>query len=294
MSLRNQAQLALKSFADDGTLSRWDDGDSGLDGEEATAADTLRFPGTLPAAVVLAGSRGRVDQVALAEGSVHKALVRVGDATMIEHVLAALREAGVQRLFVSTDVSEVAAVAEAAGAEVIAPGPTPSESVGRALELADAPLLVTTADHPLLRPDWVRSFVACSPRTADVAVMLARRHDVEQAIPGSRRTWFRFADGQWSGCNLFLLANANAGAAVAHWRTVEAERKRPWRLAARLGWTTLFDYFTGRLAMADAVTRVGLRVGVRAALVPATNGMAAVDVDTPEDLALVRKIFDAR
>ena len=43
------------------------------------------------------------------------------------------------------------------------------------------------------------------------------------------------ADGDFSGCNLFLLATTRAEAAIATWQAVEADRKRPWRIAARLG-----------------------------------------------------------
>lgn len=241
-------------------------------------------------ALVLAGSRGGVDPVADAEGVTHKALVRVGAATMLERVMAALREAGVQRVLVSADAPAAIALAHAAGAEVIPPGAGPSESVARAMEVAGAPLLVTTADHALLSPDWVRDFVEATPCNADVAIMLARQQDVEKAVPHNKRTWLRFADGAWSGCNLFLLATSRASLAVDQWRLVERERKRPWRLAARLGWTTFFEYLAGRLALADAIGRVGGRMGVTAALVPASHGLAAVDVDKVEDLALVRAI----
>lgn len=242
-------------------------------------------------ALVLAGSRGDDEPVASAEGVIHKALVRIGGVTMLEHVLGALREAGVARLCVSTSVPAVAEIALRAGAEVIASEPGPSESVARALETTGAPLLVTTADHPLLAPDWVRDFISASPEEADVSVMLARREDVEAAVPGSKRTWLRFADGGWSGCNLFLLTTPDARRAVDQWRMVERERKRPWRIAAQLGWGTLLDYALGRLTMADAIGRVGARMGVKAALVPATDGTAAVDVDSPADLLMVRRIF---
>jgi GTP:adenosylcobinamide-phosphate guanylyltransferase len=256
------------------------------------AAPVLRGPTGIPVtALVLAGTRGRTDPVASAEGVTHKALVRVGPVTMLELVLIALRDAGVQRVLVSTDAPAAIALAEAAGAEVVEPGLGPSESVSRGMDTADAPLLVTTADHPLLSPEWITDFVNGSPAAADVAVMLARQEDVDRAVPGSRRTWLRFADGAWSGCNLFFLATPNAQRALDQWRFVEAERKRPWRLAARLGWSTLFEYIVGRLTMAEAIIRLGARLGLSAALVPATHGMAAVDVDTVDDLALVRNIL---
>lgn len=242
-------------------------------------------------ALVLAGTRGGPEPVATAEGIAHKALAKVGDASMLDRVLAALRDAGIERIFVSTNVPAVAEAAHQAGAEVIAAQAGPSDSVARALELTGAPLLVTTADHPLLSPDWIKDFIAGAGSEADVAVMLAQREDVEAVVPGTRRTWFHFADGDWSGCNLFLLATSAAHQAVDQWQMVESERKRPWRIAARLGWGTLLQYLVGRLTMAEAIGRVGRRAGVKAVLVPATDGKAAVDVDKVDDLILVRRIL---
>src|SRR5690606_14143305 len=98
---------------------------------------------------VLTGSHGRVDPVADAEGVTHKALVRVGAATMLERVMAALREAGVQRVLVSADAPAAIALAHAAGAAAIPPGAGRSESVARATEAAGPPLPVTAAQHAL-------------------------------------------------------------------------------------------------------------------------------------------------
>jgi hypothetical protein len=132
--------------------------------------------------------------------------------------------------------------------------------------------------------------VSGTPQGADVSLMLARRDRVEQAAPGTRRTWLTFADGQWSGCNLFLLATSGASQAIAAWKQVEADRKRPWRIARRLGIGTLWSYWRGKLTLAEAIARLGRTLDVTAALVPASDGRAAVDVDTPADLALVREL----
>jgi hypothetical protein len=120
--------------------------------------------------------------------------------------------------------------------------------------------------------------------------MLAERVRVEAAAPGTRRTWLSFADGQWSGCNLFLLASPAARRAIAAWQQVEADRKRPWRIARRLGIGTLWSYWRGKLTLAEAIARLGGTLGVMAALVPARDGRAAIDVDKPADLSLVRQL----
>lgn len=248
-----------------------------------------------PAALILAGSRpGAVDPVAQAENVLHKALAIVDGAPMLARVVAALRQAGIERVAVSANMPEVVALAEALGCAVISTGTGPSASVALGLSQLGAPMLVTTADHALLEADWVRDFVADTPAQADVSVLLARRVMVEAALPGSRRTYLRLADGGWSGCNLFLLATPRAEAALATWAAVEADRKRPWRIAARLGVGTLWRYALGRLTMAEAIARLGRRIGIAAAAVPARDGLAAVDVDKPGDLAQVRALVAGR
>ncbi len=246
-------------------------------------------------AVILAGSRpGTIDPVAAAEGVAHKALVMVDDRPMLAHVAAALRGAGVQTIAVSANDPQVIALAVSLDLIVLRPARGPSDSVAGALAELGAPLLVTTADHALLQDDWIADFLTDIPAGADVAVLLAERARIEAAMPGSRRTYLRFADGAWSGCNLFHLATPEAARAIGLWRAVEADRKRPWRIVRRFGFGTLLRYLVGQLTLADAVARLGETAGVRSAAVAARDGLAAVDVDKPADLADVRRIIASR
>lgn len=246
-----------------------------------------------PSAVILAGSRpGAPDPVAEAEGVPHKVLALVAGQTLLERVVGALKDAGVARIAVSANNPAVEAEARRLGVDLLPTARGPSESVAIAFERFGAPLLVTTGDHPLLRGEWIDEMIAGRPATADVATMLARRDRVEAAAPDTRRTWLSFADGQWSGCNLFLLASPAAANAIAAWRQVEADRKRPWRIARRLGLGTLWSYWRGKLTLAEAMARLGRTLGIKAALIPATDGRAAIDVDKPDDLALVRRLVD--
>lgn len=243
-------------------------------------------------ALILAGSRpGAPDAVAEAEGVTHKSLVEIAGKPMLAHVVAALRDAGISRIAVSANDDTVRALALELGCEVLDTGTGPSASVAIGLEALGAPLLVTTSDHALLKGVWVRDFLNDTPQGSDVAILLARREAIEAAMPGSRRTYLRFADGHWSGCNLFLLATPNARLAIDTWKIVEADRKRPWRIAARLGIGMLLGYALGRLTLSAAIARLGRRIGVTASLVPARDGLAAVDVDKPSDLVDARAIL---
>lgn len=241
------------------------------------------------AALILAGSRpGAPDPVATAEGVAHKALATVGGATLLARVAGALTGA----VAVSANDPAVIAEAERLGLTVLPPAAGPSASVAAALTTLGTPLIVTTADHALLQPEWATALVAGTPAGADVAVMLAERARVEADAPPSKRTWLKFADGHWSGCNLFYLATPHAARAIDLWKLVEADRKRPWRIVARLGPGLLVRFMLGRLTLADAVATLGRKAGIVAVVVPAPNGLAAVDVDTVADLALVRELID--
>lgn len=242
-------------------------------------------------ALVLAGSRGGVDPLADYAGVTEKAMIEIGGRTMLARVVAALRAAGAGRIAVVFSSETVRQEAERLDVEAIAAASGPSASAARGFAELGAPLLVTTADHALLEPAWITRFLADVPADADVAVLLARRDVIEAAVPETKRTYLRFADGAWSGCNLFHLATPQAAAAIELWQRVEADRKRPWRIVGRLGPRLLWRYLTGRLTLAEGLGHVGKLAGVKARMVASRFGLAAVDVDKPSDLDLVRRLI---
>ena len=241
-------------------------------------------------ALVLAGSRGGRDPVADYAGVPHKALILLEGRTLLARVVDALRQAGAKRIGVSTNDPDVLAEVARLGVEPVACAASPSLSVRQGAEAMETPVLVTTADHALLRPEWILRFLSDAPRDADICALVANRGVVEADAPATKRTYFHLADDDWSGCNLFYLANDRALRAVDLWRRVEVERKRPWRIAGILGLSILWRYLTGRLDLARAVTRLSQLAGVKAAVVASPYGLAAVDVDKPADLDLVRRI----
>ena len=241
-------------------------------------------------ALILAGSRGGVDPVAAYAGVPHKALIVLDGQTLLARVAHALRDAGATRIAVSVSDDAVRSHATELGLTVLTAAAGPSLSVREGIEALGAPLLVTTADHALLQPEWVTRFLADVPPQADVAALLARQDVVESAAPGTRRTYLRFADGAWSGCNLFHFATPRSVAALDLWAQVEADRKRPWRIVRKLGIGTLLRYMSGRLTLVAAIAHLGRLAGLNAAAVSTPFGLAAVDVDKPADLDLVRTL----
>jgi GTP:adenosylcobinamide-phosphate guanylyltransferase len=159
---------------------------------------------------------------------------------------------------------------------------------------ADRPVLVTTADHALLEARYVDTFLAAAREIdADVAIGLARADTVMAAVPGTRRTITRFSDGGYCGVNLFAFLTPAGRSAVRVWREVEAHRKRPARMMRLLGLGTLLRFALGRLSLDAALDRLSALAHARVAPVVLSYGRAAIDVDKPEDLALVRRLATA-
>lgn len=245
-------------------------------------------------ALVLAGSRGEPDALSAYAGVSHKGLIELGGATLLERVVTALSQAGAAHIGVSTADGAIIALTEkikvAATLEALPASPSPSLSVRQGAEALGLPVLVTTVDHALLQPEWVIRFLADIPQGADVAALLAPEAAVRAAAPQTQRSYMRFADGRYSGCNLFYLRNARALNVIDLWRHIETHRKQPWKIAAMLGPAMLLGYLTGRLTLDQAVARLGAKAAVTAAAVRTPYGLAAVDVDKPADLDLVRQI----
>lgn len=252
-------------------------------------------------ALVLAGSRGPEDPVARAAGVSHKAFAGLAGRPMITHVLEALAAAPrIGEVVVSIE-PEAPALPEGTwpwDLRRLEAAASPSLSALAGFEAAAPPVLLTTADHPLLTSGMIEHFLAAAEASgADASAAVATRAVVERArsgAPGGPRTYLRLSDGEVSGCNLFALMTPRAGAALAFWRRLEAERKRPWRMAWALGPATLARYALGRLSMDAAAAALGRAAGCRAAMLALPFPDAAHDVDKPADLAFAEARLGGR
>ena len=251
-------------------------------------------------ALVLAGSRGPDDPMTVASGARHKALILVGGEPMLLRVIRALAAAPeISRIVVCIEKPEIVAqlpglTQAAAGKPVTAfmAAGSPSRSVVAALAEFGTPLLVTTGDHALLRPEWVSHFIAHRPLAADATVALARSDIVLNAAPGAQRTFLHFREAWYSGCNLFYFATPAATKLAMLWQEVEALRKQPIRMLRLLGFGYALRYGLGWLSLRSALERLGaLAGGVKAGVVEMPFGRAAIDVDKPDDLELVERLL---
>ncbi len=256
-------------------------------------------------ALILAGERGGANPVAEAAGVAQKCWAPVAGVPMLLRVVETL--AGrpyVARIAVALQDGgsdqEAAALAAPIGAKPVIPlasGQTPSTSILEAVRALSEPfpLLVTTADHPLLSAAMVDHFwTAFEASGAEVAAAVTPAQVIEQAYPETRRTYLGFGDGRRSGANLFAIANQRGLRAVEFWKRIEEDRKKPWRIMGAFGLRPLLAYLFGRLTVEGAARQASRIFSAEAAILDLPFAEAAIDVDRPADLALAERILRQR
>ncbi len=256
-------------------------------------------------ALVLAASRGATDSLAAARHLSHKCLLRVGGEPMLLRVLRTLGASQrIGRIAISIDdpgvlaaVPGLAPLLDWRSIAMVPSAATPSLSVARAAETLENPwpLLVTTADHPLLTPAMVDHFCAeAVSAEADLAVALAAASLVLAEHPDARRTFLRVRGARYTGCNMFALMTPNAVHAAEFWQRLEAHRKRPWRILKAFGAAAILRFLAAGMTLEAAMGAASRRLDLKAVAVEMPFPDAAIDVDKPDDLTLAEAILRAR
>ena len=113
-------------------------------------------------------------------------------------------------------------------------------------------------------------------------------------FPQTQRTWLKFRGGAYTGANLFALGSPEVLPAIEQWRAVEQDRKKGWRRARCSGRRCCSARAAAAVSLDQSVAQLGRKLGLRSEAVELSNPLAGVDVDKPEDHALVEAILAGR
>ena len=246
-------------------------------------------------AVVLAGSRPRRDAFAEQFGAKLKALIPIaGEPMVCRPVRALLATKAVRKILVVSQSPEpiAAVLPKNRRIKIQESQGTIAETIEQLIlqRTAQFPILVTTADHALLDAEMVREFID-SAGDADLAIGVVERQALMERLPQSKRTWIAFRGGAYSGANLFAFGSIKALAAIEHWRSVEQDRKKGWRLLSALGPAVLLGALLRVRTIDQTAKTIAGKLGMPARVVVLSNPLAAVDVDKPVDHAIVEAIL---
>lgn len=242
-------------------------------------------------ALVLAGQReGVIDPLCAAFNVEYKVETPIAGKPMLSWVQEALDQAGLQKPYLISGYPKHDSSWIDGGS-----GAGPADSALIALKQATMPCLMTTGDHPLLRPEMIQKFIVESQLSgADFCVGLASEETIQADYPETKRTYLRFSDVAVSGCNLFYIANENGLKALEFWKEAQHLRKNPIKLARKIGLGLGVRYAAGKLSMNGAFEEASKKIGMIANPVLLPFAEAAIDVDKPADQELVQKIIELR
>lgn len=254
-------------------------------------------------ALLLAGERGGVDEVAQLSGVSCKALAPLAGVPMIIRVLDALQASARIDSFVICGPGPDAVESCPRLREFIAGDPVTWIPAGRDLGGSvqagltqidpDALVLITVADHALLDAAILNYFLdGAVDSSARVNIGLVDYDLISAAFPGSRRTVLRFSEGGYCGCNLYALDGARARNIISLWQRIQTHRKQPWRMALGLfGFGALARYACGRLSMEQSRQAIMKTTGITVDFIKLPFAHAGIDVDTLEDKKLVEELL---
>jgi len=253
-------------------------------------------------AILLAGTRAERDPLASHFGVPMKALVPIGGEPMIVHVVRTLLASpSVGRILILAQQPELLLggalqwIAKTPRVEWAVSRGGIGESLGyvAGTEAAPWPLLITTADHPLLTVEMVEYFLRESSRS-DCSLGVVDRDVLMERYPETRRTWLRFRGGACTGANLFSVRTGGAAPGLEVLADAETHRKNQLRLLWYFGPALALGTATRTLSLQEVVERGGRRFGLDAALVRLPFAEAGIDVDRLEDQLLADRILAAR
>ncbi|MDH3787307.1 MAG: nucleotidyltransferase family protein [Xanthomonadales bacterium] len=256
------------------------------------------------AAVVLAGERPGGSAFSRELGLSASVLVDVAGKSSLRRVIETLESSG----SVSDGVlcgpdhtvcetePEISDILAESSFQWLAPETGPSASALAGMEkLNQFPVLLTAGDHALLTPAIVDDFCTrAAELDADVVFGLAPYPRVREAFPESKRTVLRFTDGSYCGTNLFAILTPQGKAGPAFWRSLEADRKRPWKMARKIGPGLILKFFFRRLTLDSVLESLSRAMGCKVGCVVIENPRVAVDVDSVADRDLAVRILTGK
>lgn len=241
-------------------------------------------------ALVLAGgsleeSLGPLEDVA------NKALLTFGKGkTQLERVGGALLGLGMKRVAVVSGEAVRGAGVPLEGVLWLEEQAGLMENLIYGLENLSAEwVLVCSVDLPFLTTGVLKNYLEeCSFREADVYVPVLSQQVIEAAYPGAKRTYGSLVDGRLTSGNVFLVRRKGMLSQKALLRDLLALRKKPLRLALRIGVMVLIKAIFKRLRVVDVEAVAARLTGATVRAVFTSEAALGMDVDKPADYELVK------
>lgn len=228
-----------------------------------------------------------------------KALLTVGDRTLLEWVVGAVQES--RYIDDVTIIGIDPATAAAASLQFKRPVrflPDEGSMVANmragtdyiAQQWPDTGIILgTSADIPTITGAIVDDFIAaCEPWDKAIYYNFVTRATMEARFPGANRTFTRLADMEVAGGDM-TMAHVNVLRENEPLVTAATNaRKHPWQVARIVGLRFLLRFLLRRVTLAEIQATVSRIVGRPVAVLLSPHAELAMDADKPHQVDLLR------
>ncbi len=155
--------------------------------------------------------------------------------------------------------------------------------------------LIVSSDIPTLTPaalDWI---VQTSLQTEyDAYYPLIPQAEMERRFPDSRRSYFHFKDGTFTGGDVPLVATRLITHVPREMKDLIEARKNIFRQASLIGLDTLLLFAARQLSTEDVARVCSRRLHVSARVLICPHAESGMDVDKPAQYELVKRDLESR
>ncbi|MBM3143632.1 MAG: hypothetical protein FJ010_01425 [Chloroflexi bacterium] len=158
-------------------------------------------------------------------------------------------------------------------------------------------LLTASSDIPGITGEMVDWLIDAAMQTRhDIYYGIVKREVMEARYPGANRTFTKLADMHVCGADIHIAHKSMATDPehLAMWEELIGRRKSPLKQAASIGFLTLLLLLMGRLSLEGAIKRVTKRLNITGRPILWEYAEAAMDVDKPHQLEIMRADLEAR
>ncbi|MDQ7821611.1 MAG: nucleotidyltransferase family protein [Candidatus Eremiobacteraeota bacterium] len=215
-------------------------------------------------------------------GTAIKAMVRIGERTLLEGTIEALKESGVVSAVALVAPGELEGACEARSADAFIEADHDGvENIRKALtHYSQAPrVLFCTSDLPFINGAAVRDFVARSPEHAVVTYPVFSKDEIDPAIRPGVPSYLSLKEGLYTGGSVFCLKVAPCLGRIDEIGKAFRARKSPLAMARILGLKIILKFLLGSCSLDDIVARVERIMGGACALIRGCDAGITVDID---------------
>ncbi len=153
-----------------------------------------------------------------------------------------------------------------------------------------------SSDIPHTKAHMIDDLIAlCQPLDCVMYGIYSFPDQITARYPTAKRTYSKFQGGvQIATGDMFVLQTAFRDTNESLWQAITEARKKPWKVAQAVGFSTLFKYLTRRLSIQEAAEIAGRVLAndpQAIKVLPTPHVELTMDGDKPHQIDILRQTF---